>query len=410
MSEVSRNSTNQVQFDSEALGTESTGIFGRFKCRFNPEQAAQNLKNFSDAVNYLRSKCNILGTRLDEKLTEQLNHYNSNGRGVNGNGGRLRAFTQDDFKNLEKECVRTSYTQGQRALLSKIDNIASCTIEQEAIILKYGESMIEHGYKEAYVLEVCQSMVKLYGAHIKDVLPKTIGDYEGFTGAGATTRENVTKIVHQEITKTGGDPKLIARYLDSQQKQGSWHGPSLLMKGFHLKQRAVIPDKTYYLGTDGTNPENLIAYFDRNCPNPKVYAKTVAMYQAFIAIALNHIDDIPGIDKERGTLEVYRGVTRYNEHGPQGIADSTALISVAWGFARSKYILKMEVPLCDVKAMYFLSPELSCDLLVDENGVYSAYGEGGNQGSERLRFAAEREIVCDLSHAQITEVTEGVKN
>lgn len=102
------------------------------------------------------------------------------------------------------------------------------------------------------------------------------------------------------------------------------------------------------------------------------------MYRAFNAIALNRIKNIPGLDREKGTLTVYRGTNIDERNCARGIADSTSLLGFLDFVNQSEYFFEIKVPICDVQAAYFLSNDLyNCD---------------------------EKEVVCDLSYAAITQV------
>ena len=103
----------------------------------------------------------------------------------------------------------------------------------------------------------------------------------------------------------------------------------------------------------------------------KKYVNTMTTYRAFTAIVLNSVENIPGFDKEKCTLQVYRTMRGYAPGIPQGISESTSL--KGFNADVSAYVqggdnLTMRVPLCDVYGLYLVSKlgptmrEVNCNL------------------------------------------------
>lgn len=248
--------------------------------------------------------------------------------------------------------------------------ISSCTEVQKDIILKYGASMLENCYKESYVLEVCNSMAVLYtmeiGGHtVEDLLPKRlIFDDDVLLNRESTAqRAAFSSHLTEIMSANGGDYKIMEKYLKHQGMHSNV-GSTLSMRGFFLDQLTDVNEGKYYLleGDAASLKSRLCSEY----PDQERYKKTVAMYQAFVGIALNHIENIPGVDRKAGKLTVYRATSKYTPGGPQGVLDSASLQGICYRYQYdSNIFLKIEVPFCDVRALYFLSPELCCDFWSD---------------------------------------------
>lgn len=132
-------------------------------------------------------------------------------------------------------------------------------------------------------------------------------------------------------------------------------------------------------------PETFIKEFiSRGIPKVCCISNSISAYQAFNAIALNCVENIPGMDSENYTLSVFRS-TRKNET-KAGILDSASLGYFCRGMARLEYFLtKREVPLCDVRCLPFLNSKLSDD---DDDFGYPDSS------------CDEREVICDFKNAK----------
>lgn len=280
-------------------------------------------------------------------------------------------------------------------------NLKGLSPKQRITIIRYGAQMLKYENKEEFVSEVCNAMAYLYRTGIERHIPRSMKEYMpeyknvyedgvAFDPRAKNMRENIQNILINLIKENGGDYSIISDYINSQ-RSNSWSDKSKCLKGFYLEQKKEsYQNKNYYLTShvvrDPVGEENLIKISHSIYPDRKKYAKTIAMYQAFTAIALNHIEDIPGLNKANRTLSVARGTDNYVSWGPQGILDSASLIETSSLFNLKKYNLRLDVPFCDVIFVYFLASEFCNDEL-----------------------AKEREIVCNLNNAR-TKVTESKNN
>lgn len=350
---------------------------------------SKNLQDFRNAVSYLNNKYGDKIPDLRTKLTEKLAHYQSNRRGIDGQGGRRRVFTEQDLKKLEDEAKKEKF---RKELLAGIGNTQLRTSAQREYIVQYCENMVANGNKIEYAIEVGKAMNMLYAEGIESVLPqKPINIHKiAYNADGAEMRGAVTDKLRTIMSRHGADYRIMESYFE-QQKQDSWNPLSLCMKYFYLQQRADPEQisEQYYLAT--YSQEELGAAFNEWYPSEgdkKKYAKTVSMYQAFTAITLARLsfEDPSPVSQENRTITLHRGVNSVNANSrKQGIADSTSLGEVDPKFSRDGMtVLEFTVPFCDVHALYFMSPEL-CD----------------SSGS----YASEREVICDMSNAKIEILT-----
>jgi hypothetical protein len=292
--------------------------------------------------------------------------------------------------------------------------------------------MLENGYRETFAGDVCEAIITLYLGGIEDLLPEDISSVSDVVYAPEyiAMRRKVTDKLSQIMEDNGADYGIIGRYLKGQQ-QNSWSEESLAMKYFLLTQRQNDTDfkEIYFL--DGETLGDLELRHTResivNIKNEsdargsifnikkEIYAKSVAMYKAFTAIALNKVN-MPGkISHGNNTCTVQRGMRRedlikfYPEYAKtdegatfsgtmkHGIADSVALGAPASMYTDQKEcdVIEMEVPFSRILAAYFVSPELCFD--------EPPYGIPPNPltRDNKPGKGSEHEIVCDMGNLPI---------
>ncbi|MDR1255328.1 MAG: hypothetical protein LBJ94_00130 [Puniceicoccales bacterium] len=438
------------------LGSGHGGILGSFASRFNPEKATQNLENFRKAYTYLREKYgDFLPPKLDSKLAAQLEHYQSNGRGVDGAGGRLSEFTDEDLSKLERDIEKEisnikdvlakrdafigslDLSATQKSLLTSISGIEGLSAAQASYVAQYCEDIINNGNKESFALEIGKAMAILYKNGVESELPLTITlDRENPRDNDTVYRDvemrrTATEFLTRVMAENGANYIVMKDYFQSQQSN-SWSFASLGMKAFFLQQRDL--ERTDLRVEQGQDPmvaeaqRYFLQGFSPNSPNPKknlleifkdykdslkktflkrpnsngdwlgifrnywwkisfseeTYAKTVVLYKAFTGITLQHLDMPEYIDRENRTISLQRSLSLKHVDKPQGIADSTALDTpMDMNAAGGDTTILLRMPLCDVHALFFMSPELSTDnspIFKDSSGM-------------------EHEVICDMSHA-----------
>ncbi|MDE6432234.1 MAG: hypothetical protein K2L13_02455 [Opitutales bacterium] len=297
--------------------------------------------------------------------------------------------------------------------------LSKCSLRQQAAIAQYVSQMLRYGYKVVFAKEVFNAMItiyttKIWGYTLEECLPEYISpeDYDRdnpdnrspltFNDRYREHREWIAERLERLIESEGGDYSIISTYCRFQQRDSSWCETSRMLKGFYLEQRADLDvDKFYFLigGNTGSraNPkewgfgaESFIEQFHTkyptNSPEYISYFKTIAIHQGFIAVALNYIDGILGLDRKSGMFTVYRVSNRHHIPGQsQGILESTSLERPASFLAdENSTSMRFTLPFSSVKFIYFLSKEM-CD-----HGKLSA---------------EEREMICDLSSAQVFDCT-----
>lgn len=296
-----------------------------------------------------------------------------------------------------------------------LDVISKCSLRQQAVIVKYVSQMVECGYRFNYIKAVLDAMVmlyttKIYGYTIEECLPSRIeeNDYKcGLDGKSLITsgeyfrvrRKWIADRLFKIMDANGGEYKIIARYCSDQQKHGSWCRSARLLKGFYLEQMTdAAKNGSYFLksGTDlsqsqGWDPgvEAFIGQFHAqyppNSPAYDTYFKTIAIHQGFIAIALYYIEGSLEVDKNKGTITVFRGIDSHFVYGqPQGVLDSASLKGTSLYFL-GENVLKIEMPLCEVRFIYFLSFEM-CE--------------------KNRKYAEEREVIGSFGNAVVTNQTK----
>jgi hypothetical protein len=296
-------------------GTNSSGFVGRTLCRLNPEKAAQNLENFRAGLSYLQSKYG--NTPLISRLATKLSHYESNRRGMDGDGGRLREFTDSDLRGLEREEVISSLNEAQRGLLEGIKGVENLSKSQIEYIARYCENMINggsersfalevgktiallfnhdiestlsveimeslsrpqieyltqyckdmvnNGYKQSFAAEVGIAMVLLFNDNIESVLPTEIDiNNTVFSDNDRSMRQTAIESLSLMMEAHGASYADIAEYQENQQQE-SWSTKSLCMKYFLLQQRENAQEShtAYYLNenTEKTLQENYDNHF-----------------------------------------------------------------------------------------------------------------------------------------------------
>ncbi|MDR1435110.1 MAG: hypothetical protein LBI77_01760 [Puniceicoccales bacterium] len=277
--------------------------------------------------------------------------------------------------------------EGGKCCSGKID-FGQCTPQQQIYIREYAGQMILGGDKPEFALEVSKAMAILYKSGIENQMPVEIhGDADVKKKA-----ENVTNKLEQIMNENGGDYEIMKNYLKEQQLNIN-ADESQAMRYFLLTQRQN-PDEERYLGK--VSKEKMQEHFVKFCGgDEKKYAKTVAIYKAFTAIALNRVD-FTGKNHQNHSCTVYRGLNRrflegncpgYDQRQDNTFTinhntlESTSIGDVVSGFNDlGKDTHEMKVPFDRIFVVYFMSPEM-CGLLI-----------------------GEREFICDLQgiEAKIT--------
>jgi hypothetical protein len=220
----------------------------------------------------------------------------------------------------------------QRAIVARenigkigaIEGFASCTDEQQTYMIKYVRQMIEDDDDPEFALAVVRYMVLLYEARIDEQIPKEhppITDEERMqqfhkriSGIEQTTLASI-------MDTNGGDYNFIIDYM-GQQKDESAREANQAMRYYLLTQRQDGDVQgEYYLGKiqgRELTKEDLKGAYDRffsdssgkkDSSKEKQYAKTVAIYKAFTAIALNKIN-FPGKDRDIQLYSLSRNITQ----------------------------------------------------------------------------------------------------
>jgi hypothetical protein len=227
------------------LGNVSSTWMGRRFC--SKTQQTENLANFNRAVEYLNNKFGDSIPGLKGRLTAQQAHYQSNRRGVNAQGGRLRTFTDNDLKKLELEALEEKNSTLHTKLKTMLDT-CQCNIDQRLIIMQYGADMVKDGNKMEFAVEVCKSMAILFANKIEKFLPKEINIRS--KSEAKSMREVFKPKLESIMAKNGAKYGCVASYLSSQ-PQSSWSPASCALKYFLLSQREDANDANkYYLGAE----------------------------------------------------------------------------------------------------------------------------------------------------------------
>jgi uncharacterized protein (UPF0147 family) len=315
--------------------------------------------------------------------------------------------------------------------IGRMENFSNCTPAQRAYIKEYAQQMIEGGDKKEFALAVAADMVLLYQGKIDEKLPDEIkknGDVAGIV-ASVETLKSI-------MEANGGDYKIINHYFDRQMASAEGQA-SQAMQYYLLTQRQDADDmeNKYYFGGREPDPESkerykkekksghpmegkkynmysnsplktytrneLEAKFEKACKKScggdrEKYGKTVTMYKAFTAIALDKMD-FPGKNPDH-TVTVCRGVNRqalcdaYPGYEEQVKTTGHATIKHAMGESTSigdpirsfngsgTDTHTFKVPLARIMAPY-------CLHLFPEDGMY----RGGPDS-----FWEQREFVCNL--------------
>jgi hypothetical protein len=292
--------------------------------------------------------------------------------------------------------------------------------------------MWRDGYRKKFAGEVLDAMHILYESGIEALLPEDISSVSDviYDPEYIAMRKKVTDKLSQIMKDNGADYDIINRYLKGQQ-QNSWSEQSLAMKYFLLTQCKKNDDfeKTYFWG--GQNLSSLeLQHIKEVIGNVKreandrglilntkkeKYAKSVAMYKAFTAIALNKVKILGKVNHERNICSVQRGMGRedlikfYPEYAKikegeifkgsmkHGIADSVALGAPASEYTNPKAydVIEMEVPFHRILAAYFVSPELSFD--GPPYGIPHNFSTRDNKAGK----GSEHELICDMGNLPI---------
>jgi cytohesin len=339
-------------------------------------------------------------------------------------------------QRLEKmETRKTSQESSVASVLGQLksqEGFEKCSAEQQKFILVYAEQMIRSGDKPEFALNVCKDMIFLYQQKIDKELPAKIEQGGDVTGIIKTVE--ALKTIMGDNSRNYG---IINCYFD-RQIASSEGLVSQAMQYYLLTQRQDADDmeNNYYFGGHIPDPEikaeykgasdaeraefgrkytmyrfgdpktytrdELKAKFEKVCQkycegNQEKYAQTVAMYKAFVAIALDKID-FPGKNLGEKTVQAFRGVRpepiaaldpNYNQ-----VAESSGTIVTKHAIAESVSIgsplaefngpgtdtHEFNVPFARISAPYFLH----------------LYDNGGNNPRPES-FWLQRELVCDLS-------------
>jgi hypothetical protein len=260
--------------------------------------------------------------------------------------------------------------------IEKIKNFSKCTESQQAYIKEYAKQMIEGGDKKEFAMAVSEAMVLLYTSGIDELMFDEI-NFRDIAKTGAQMRADVIEKLTQVMKDNGGNYVTIGKYLLEQQIDGNCDA-SQQMRAFMMTQR-----QDPFEGRFSVSPK---------MPDDISYAKTVAIYKAFTAIALNKAN-FAGKNSENHTCKVYRGLARkdleetYTDYDGKVKEDGiftmrhSTLESTSIGNPIQLFNGKgsdthtMEVPFSRIFATYFMSPEMC-----------------GN-----LASVGEHEFLCDLA-------------
>jgi hypothetical protein len=223
--------------------------------------------------------------------------------------------------------------------------------------------MIEEGDKKSFAIEVCRSMILLFKNNIENFMPENVDVNESLNDQQAM-RRNAEKKLTEIMKENGGRYEIIETYI-REQEVSSNASQSQAIQYFLLMQRQNPGEDRFF----STPKEKMEEHFlNMCCENPEQYAKTIAMYKAFTAIALNKAN-FAGKNPQNHTYAVYRGInrdtlnntypdydgkTQYTiKHNP---LESTSVGGPISGFNGPGFDThKMEVPFCRVFFAYFMS-------------------------------------------------------
>jgi hypothetical protein len=322
--------------------------------------------------------------------------------------------------------------------------LGKCTPEQQTYIDQYRSEMIADGNKPEWAAQVCASMAILYQSGIEAYIPGQI-DIENnqtpddiqrsmtdpssvvFAPQFIAQRAVATKYLADVMAANGADYGVISDYL-KQQRFSSWNPSCRIMKYFLLQQLKLQQlnieqgvDDIYYFEGNKRNDKSvglpkLKKTYDKRFGLPNhlqaarldQYTKSVAMYKAYTAIALEKTQ-FAGKSLANHTCKLQRAMARQDltaGYGAYenvevngtftgirgGIADSTALGPPVHFLTRPERkcdIHEMQIPFSKIHAAYFLSPELCYDDVSEKkNDIEHGYGGG-------------HEFVCDLSRLPV---------
>jgi hypothetical protein len=176
--------------------------------------------------------------------------------------------------------------------IEKMENFGSCTRPQQTYIKEYARQIIEGGDKPEFALQVCQSMMLLYKEGMESLMPDAI-DFRNIVENGNEMRTQAIGQLTEIMAANGGNYMIMQRYLREQQLDSN-SKESQEMRNFLMAQRQNPSEERFLSSPVMQDPE---------------YAKTVAIYKAFTAIALNKAN-FAGRDPQNHTCTVYRGMPR----------------------------------------------------------------------------------------------------
>jgi ankyrin repeat protein len=284
-----------------------------------------------------------------------------------------------------------------------------CSPEQQTYIIDYATQMIEGGDKLEFAIAVCASMAKLYQEKIDELMPDEIDVFKTYDPGVASgridqaMRTQITGKLREIMHANDADYKIISDYIRDQQ-QSATNMQSRAMKFFlfmQMEKTAAQIESEHYLGTGRDGPktiEKLEHTFNKVCASggisPDTYARSVAMYKAFIAIALKKVD-FAGNDRDHNTCTVYRGIDRttlekscpnYDTikvgNEVQGLKhnslESTSVerpIAIFNGAGTDTHMIR--VSYSDIYVAFFMSPEMCAH-----------------------KYGQEMELLCNLQRAE----------
>ncbi|MDR1366419.1 MAG: hypothetical protein LBJ13_00720 [Puniceicoccales bacterium] len=261
--------------------------------------------------------------------------------------------------------------------LEKVENFTSCTPEQQVYIKEYARQMIEGGDKPEFAIAVCKDMALLYQEGIDRTMPDAI-NVAGTAKNDQQMRTNAVAQLRDIMKANGGDYGTIASYLRAQQ-EGSDKALSVVMRYFLMQQRQNPGEERFLAINEGKMKEAFEAFEG----NTEEYAKTVAMYKAFTAIALNKVG-FEGRNPQNHTCTVYRGMSTealnaaypgYDQkrdgdtftikHNPLESTSIGGPIDTFNGPGKDTHTT--EVPFSRVLVAYFMSPEMCASFCATEH-------------------------------------------
>lgn len=292
-----------------------------------------------------------------------------------------------------------------------INALYECTKAQQEYINKYRSSLIKDGYTPKFAEQTCVFIIALYQEGIeKELEEKFPKDIDAATtwkdgSTNITGRKEITTWLKTIMEKYGGDYNTVANWLTNHQSN-SWSNAAKAMKYFlisNLKEDVSVDDR-FYLGT--YTKYDLEAAYNSAVPTQKekkCYETSMLMYKAFTAIVLSTVK-IQFIDQSTQMVTVKRGDKKesmqlaYQKFDLSaclrdkelpivrgGIADSTSLGVANSKFSGEGYLVRtFGMPFSRIHAVYFISQEICCD----------------SSSKLKTTYAAEREIICDMSNLQ----------